>query len=152
MMLCFRSACLMILYAMLCGLSAKSQYNPGTWVLNLTGLIIFCSFNPSSLSSLFTFFFLCVQQGHVTSVLKGKYQQMLCFSDDASKQAASGIFKFTHWLQKHSKQSFFKAERENMRVSLSVYLYAYSHCICKCYQGHVLNPLSLCVLLWFLKE
>lgn len=59
MMLCFRSACLMILYAMLCGLSAKSQYNPGTWVLNLTGLIIFCSFNPSSLSSLFTFFF-CV--------------------------------------------------------------------------------------------
>lgn len=57
MMFCLRSACLMIFYAMLCGLPAKSQYNPGTWVLNLTGLIIFFSFNPSSLSSLFT---LCV--------------------------------------------------------------------------------------------
>lgn len=50
MMFCPCSPCLMLLYAMLCGLSAKSQYNPGIWVLNLTILMIF--FNPSSL---FTF-------------------------------------------------------------------------------------------------
>lgn len=41
MVFCLCCACLMTFYAMLYGLLAKSRYNPGTLVLNLTVLIYF---------------------------------------------------------------------------------------------------------------
>lgn len=43
-------------HAMLCGLSAKSQHNPGAWVLNWTILIIY--FLPSLHLFFFSLFFL----------------------------------------------------------------------------------------------
>jgi len=54
-MLCLCAACLMRLYAMLCGLSGKSQCNPGAWVLNLAILIIY--FLTSHHLFFFFFFF-----------------------------------------------------------------------------------------------
>lgn len=85
MVFCLCCACLMTFYAMLYGLLAKSRYNPGTLVLNLTVLIYIFFFNPSSL---FTFLSLC-----------GRGGLLVCSEENTNKCCAFQILHLSKLLQ-----------------------------------------------------